>query len=682
MKIEQSAGEYHISRDFSLELEETNPFLSDKGSQSLPVKLPYTQHNLQLLNRPERLACGSKAPADYQARITHGVFQKTGRQVVFSVSPSEGISTTFYLREGEFYSKIKDVKLCDIDFGGIRDPYSGTHAEKATAWLNYFYEIMKGDATDDFVLFPVCTKAEDGTYELLNEPDLKGMGDPYPLTGYRVRTVGDVKCPVGYGVTPFLKVSRVLHYLFTHFGYRLQPSIFNTELRQLVLLNTVADTVCAGKLDYRQLMPDMTVSDFLSVFRDKFGCEFVVDSDKGEVSVLLLSDVLTRPPDMDITPYVVGAPLVMREEFKQLKLRGGTGIERADPAAATMEGLFDNYPFVSEVNESFFALGSKIEKNQVVLRRSEGQYYTAEMNGNDLVVRRMGSSFFPYDKGGSLAGDEREAGDEQVPMLSIPKLQGTPLENFVIPYVGERRHVNTGIQQKDGVKEDKSGAGKALLCFFYGKPANAKWLSGTSFCYDNTGTKWSDISLQYNGEYGLFQRFWAEYDAVLRHAFQPVQVELNLPISMFMRFNMVTPKLLYGVPVLPERLQYTVGGNGLRIRRAVFRTLQLQEPYDLAAEQNIPVYIPSEYYWERCTDYDLLFPYVGPTTGYGVASIDPSPVPRTYDPPTREQYEAGGRYYVETCRVRITVYENESGNERIVAEYNDSYSVWVEARAR
>ena len=104
---------------------------------------------------------------------------------------------------------------------------------------------------------------------------------------------------------------------------------------------------------------------------------------------------------------------------------------------------------------------------------------------------------------------------------------------------------------------------KIMFCFNGG--SHLKIPFGTPYCYYKDGTAWGDISLQYAGAEGLFVRFWKQYDALLRHAFRKVTAKLQMPLSDFLKFNIFTPKLLNGVPVLPVNMKYTISRKGIEI---------------------------------------------------------------------------------------------------------------------
>jgi hypothetical protein len=451
--------------DFEIELEEVNPFFSEVGSQSLPITLPYTPRNIELLGHPERIAHTFKLDTEHEAVLRHGVLQKVGRLVIFSASKESGIETTFYLNDGELYTKIKDVHLSYINFDNPKynpgynpDPFTGTAAQKASQWMA---RLSAGVDTTYFV-FPVCTKAEEKTddnknqyyeYELLNEPNFAVYPPgllPFPLLGYEERIVNGVRCPVGYGVTPFLKLNFVLRILFAYFGYDLKQSILDTDptLSKTVILNNNADTICGGKLDYKQLLPDCSVTTFLDAIRNKFCCEFIPDGRTKTVSIYFFQTG-NFTPDMDITPFAVDSPLITHESFKQLRLSAGTGLTFAQPAAETMEQLINEYTYSSALTESEFAQIAYLTFNEVVFRKATGQFYKQTSAGSTLNIQPVGSCFFNYDKKvDGLEYDERTADDEQPPVIIIQR------GNFklLMPVTGERTHLNTGIKKQRNQK--------------------------------------------------------------------------------------------------------------------------------------------------------------------------------------------------------------------------------------
>jgi hypothetical protein len=688
--------------DFEIELEEVNPFFSEVGSQSLPITLPYTPHNLEVLGHPERIAHTFKLDTEHEAVLRHGVLQKVGRLVIFSASKESGIETNFYLNDGEFYTIIKDVHMNQLNFAGNPfDPYAGTAAEKAKQWIQHFEKVQRGITTADYAIFPVCTNIDTTekdeqwrAHELLNEPNPNTRAIPRPLLGYEERTVNDVQFPIGYGITPFLKFNYVLQSLFAHFKYTLLPSLFNTDpdLSKMVLLNNTADAVCSGKLDYRQLVPSCSVTSFINTIRNKFCCDFIPDSRTKTISVKFLQTLSNTLPDMDISPFIVDEPIITHDDFKQLRLIGGTGLEFAQPATETFEDLIHENIYVSSAKEGEFVGYNKFI-NEVILRLSTGQFYKQIASNNSISLVRIGSSYFNYDKKTeNLKYDEREAEDEQPPMLdfhiSFYDNEHTEYERLWCPFIGERRHLNTGIKKDGTIAEEKVDENKIIFSFNIGIQTYNNLAMGTQFCYNALGNKWGNLSLQYAGMDGLFVRFWKYYDALLRHAFRKVTCKLNIPVNEFLKFNIHTPKLLNGVIVLPANIRYKIGKKGIIIDEAEFYTLRLLQPYNLDVEQEIPGFNTSEYYWVRFNNVnsimDAKYSYIG--GGFYFHEITSSPPdPRTYPPPTAAEMTAGGKYHIRQYTMDIYWQDSPFGNNPLpdpIKKATENYTAWLEPRKK
>jgi hypothetical protein len=684
-----------LATDFAIEMEEHNPFFSEIGDQSLPVQLPFTPYNLALLDHPERIARTAKLDNEHEAVIRHGVFQKNGKIVIFSADRENGIEATFYMNDGEFYTKIKDVHLNYINFAGDPDynpdPFAGTAAEKAALWMKRFEAVQREDIKAPYAVFPVCTRAEEQTddngnksykYEYLNEPDLSTLDNNlHPLTGYQERIFNDVRCPVGYGVTPFLKFNYLLKMLFLHFGYALQPSRFDTDadLKKLVLLNSNADTVCAGKLDYRQLVPDCSVTTFLDTVRNKFCCEFIPDSRTKTVTVHFFEHGHLEP-DMDLSPFVVDKPLAAHEPFRQLRLSAGTGLTFANPAAETMEQLIKDYDYSSALNEQEFANIDHPAFNEIFLRKATGQFYRQTSSGQDVNLRPIGSSLFDYDKKNEgLEYDERTAGDQQVPLI----LESRNDTKLLLPLVSDRKHLNTGIKTKtdDEAAEESDGKTDIMLCFYAFYAGNIYLRAGSPRCYNARGEKMGTLSLEYAGSDGLFVRFWKQYDALLRHAFRKITCRLQMPLADFLKFNIFTPKLLNGTPVLPVSIKYRIARAGVEIAEVEFRTLRLQLPCNLEVEQLVPPFNAAQYYWEAKNSIPQLLlehPY-----WYNLHLLTSPPPPSAYDAPTEQQFLDGetlqlGDFLMSICEDQY----NSHYNEMESIEYTVPYTAWLEPRVK
>ena len=105
MDIIHESGKAYDLGDIQLTLSRMNPFFNDYGEQSLPVTLPPTDRNRELLIYPDNMAGISKASQRINAMIQHGVFSIPCRQAILSANRKSGIETSFYLNTGAFYER-------------------------------------------------------------------------------------------------------------------------------------------------------------------------------------------------------------------------------------------------------------------------------------------------------------------------------------------------------------------------------------------------------------------------------------------------------------------------------------------------------------------------------------------------------------------------------------------------
>jgi hypothetical protein len=226
------------------------------------------------------------------------------------------------------------------------------------------------------------------------------------------------------------------------------------------------------------------------------------------------------------------------------------------------------------------------------------------------------------------------------------------------PFIGEVRHLNTGIKKDGEAKEEKEDGNDVMFCFSVGKQDmnGVSTTFGSPFCYDAKGVPWGNLSLQYNGNEGIFVRFWKQYDTLLRHAFRKITCKFNIPLAQLLKFSILTPKLINGIKVIPVQVKYRIGNKDVVIiEEAEFKTLQLQQPYDIDKEQEVPQFNESAYYWLRQSNIANVMaahPEVNNTTVRWGEMESPPPV-YTYPLPTQTQVNTGSKYYEAQYTIKI-----------------------------
>ena len=89
---------------------------------------------------------------------------------------------------------------------------------------------------------------------------------------------------------------------------------------------------------------------------------------------------------------------------------------------------------------------------------------------------------------------------------------------------------------------------------------------------------------------GLFARYWAGFDEILRHGGRTIELTARIPIPVLGAFDMTRPVTLRGVRCLPDTLGYSVPAGRKAETELKLRALTTQGAYDIAAEQGIPAF--------------------------------------------------------------------------------------------
>lgn len=658
MRIYTDNGEYDLPAGFALEIEKKNPFFNKVGEKSLPVTLPFTSNNKRIIgfNAVNRT---SKPIYKLDAIIEDGVNTIRAKQIIHGVS-KQGISTTFYLGLGRFWEKINNLKVREL----LRN--------KIFRSSNIFKDIIRSmdwSSSYDFVAFPVAVKlSSSSNYFVLNS--LEEIEGELHLVGEKERTIteGDIstKCPRGYGITVFLKVEKALTVVVGELGYTLSAELLSVEpfANQLVFLNNVADSVTVSEIRYLQLLPDITVQEFLDIFRKRFNCEFYVDEQKKEVKLIHFDNSFSPEKINDLSNYIDGEPtLNYKEEFSRIILKIKRTADESKTETETIEEFLKKYESITKVNEGKWNITNEIAHLPCVVRTAEARMYAIRQYPNSFAYERIpvGSLNFDYDSGGDLKGEEITLADEAV---------GIVFSGELMPYAGEAIHLNTAIKDKENLSKTSF---PIQLCFAkkYTKWDNIRSYGSVSE-YDRDGYKDLDYSLFLWGETGFFYHFYRKRDAMLRHSNYMFMTKLLLPEFLKNTLKEWDKVAINNQMFVPDKLVYTLGIN--KPQENQFRTIRLYEPYDLEIEQK-PIVLADltviyTYYWIRNTNMDSLIPPSSGYTDYSITYTVEIEYPK--DNPTEEQFMAGGNYLLQTIPGKLITYY--MGNKE--REEDIDFDVW------
>lgn len=557
--------ELDLPQDFDIELSRTNPFLTEEGSQSIPLTIPCTANNMRLLGWSYRPNSTTRPFQRVPALLVDRTLMIQGEIVSTEAHPIDGVSASFYFREGKLYEKIKDKKLGDIPWPRYEGPNESVE-ENAKYWMNVFLDSMNNQTADqDYYIFSVITdevhfyaypfsdhygEAKDDFKLILNKfvcYDKEVYFYAETIQEYFDDTVYTL--PIGYGVTPFLRLRYILIRLFDYIGYTFDTTYFDRDisLSRLCLLNNTADTITAGFLDYNQLIPtETTIEDFLDLIQKNLGIRFVEDAET--IRMIYWRELMPSQPDLDLSVYIRDFPTFSKEEPKSIHIKYEPTYDVSDIlyTKETLERIADKD--IEEIDLS--------TKNKLCFNYSAFLYTFWVVNEDeDYLVDWL---------------------------LSAPRINGIKNENTEL------------INEENESTEEKNSNLDIMLCFsipekqkiFYptlegtdpgahvpGEQQRTQeywYWGGTIHSYDYLKETWGSFSLVANSitadinpttqdNDNIFNSFYQELEQFYRHANQKLTYQALLPAHIISSMDITKPKIINGQKVLIERIDYVLG---------------------------------------------------------------------------------------------------------------------------
>lgn len=340
---------YQLNPDTQLEVERPNLFFNEWGEQTLPIDLPDTDMNRQLTGYPDILSNRNKVSSRIDCSIQDGEYFMPCRQAILGAKRNEKISTSFYMNEGSFLSRISEVALTDI-FGDEVIPGVTTIQQG----IDFCWSLID-NSHPQYALFPIYVDL-DGERRFVNRityMDANGKVTETDRRGHNGGTLGfynsferketvdnrTITLAPGYYISPFIRASYLLKRIFSYFGYTLKDNFFTTTepFKSMVFINNTIDSLVNGTIMLVHLVPDCMCNTILELFRKKYCCEFVSDEVERTVTIELFSENIKDRSEVDLTPYLVSHPEISYESYRQLKLSSEKVIKEGTSYDATYE---------------------------------------------------------------------------------------------------------------------------------------------------------------------------------------------------------------------------------------------------------------------------------------------------------------------------------------------------------
>lgn len=677
---------FDIPSDFTLEVNNTSSVFNDIGSKSVTTTIPRTPNNSRLLGYAFRPDIDAKPEYKIPVIIYDSTFMRRGMLYMSSAyNTSKGYGVTLAFAEGIMYEEMKSVKLPDLS--GL--PVIEKAYPEMKAYMDNLF--VEENPNSELTLFSVSLKDE--TYSdssssdkvnitVLNDVDPETSNTlywPSKINVVQNNALVPVDVPAGYGVSPFVKVWYILERIFSHFGYDIGNNPFRNDyqLRRLCVLNNVTDSLVMNTIDYSQLLPDITVIDFLKSLKCRFGLVFFVDGDSDTVNMYLLDEIFENNTGRHLDTSSL--PDIDYTEPKQLKLSCARSLDRSSVEKETYDEFLKKYRYTM----GFFRYGAVGTERGLLYSEEQGLYALTSLTGNYKIVS---SVHFDWDQKADMEYEELSSVDEGLTMDASDRI-----------YYGISGQLMNSRLLVDSVEVETESSNKLAFAWDMGEgysltvdSSKEYWgyKYGSIFPYAPYGTlihrfryfedKQGNVfkyALTFIGEDGCFNRFHSRYDAFLRHSNYTVKADVTMPLYDLANLDY---KYKYGInnqPLLIDKVNHVLGER--KTVSMELRTTRLYRPYDLEADHALPETHPILYKWQFMRDYmpgadaariqkaaELIAEGQSQYPDYefkslNMISIHPDPLPQIEDmwflPPTYQQYInqeliGNGKYkVVQTC---------------------------------
>lgn len=545
MKLTTNNGELDLPVDFSFEVELNNPFFSDEGDATILATIPATPNNLKVLDNIHRVDRANRFMKLVPATLMAGTIQKHGQLIIDTLSMKDGIDVSLAIENSDIYSQCKDKSLKEIFSHKVRDDWN----RNISALANYLWQIKVNRKYDDFTLFQVAVapyeENDSKIYQYNNE------GTNYLVWQARTVKEGDLTMSVtdGYGVSPFLYLYKMIDLMFEQMGYYVVYNCLDRDpYKDIVLLNNCSDTIVKGVINYSDLVPSCTLSEFLDFLHNKFGILCRVDSTSKKVRVVMFQDILSiLAPDMDITNKVVDELDVILDDTSRVVLSSETSIDGSAPAAETFDKLIEKYGYYIEITEGqYTSLLNNIPigiSDCLVMRKETGQFYELrrKIGSNEIIPTFVGTNYFKYDRNNS-SNQESFSSPDVAPAIIYDRLP--------YMYIGDRQHRNTSYQNtEDSSEQSIMIAWKTIVV------AGSLPLSfGTTQKYFD-GRKIKDFSLT---SYDMYEYFWSNYNNLLLNGKVSLKGKVLYDYLDMMTLDITRVKIYKGQPIIPLNVNFSI----------------------------------------------------------------------------------------------------------------------------
>jgi hypothetical protein len=428
-------GMRSIPYNTPIKLKFFNPLFNDISSYSLPMSF---NSKIPAINRA--FGFPNKADAEMKQEI-EGRIKTRFTDLIGSwrvTKAGDEIEAYFTPGAGDFYCKIKDKLLTDIDFGGVRwaNDLEGEIWPNMRPFLNSKMDVS----------YPESEYAAYTAY-MPNAVNIDISDSAKIVNAVILPETGPMQFYEDDGNTAvYLFAGTVIDFLFENYGYKIEENIFreDPDLKQLTIFNTFnlrppAPSEYYGKarIDFKLLVPHIACSDFLKAIRDRFNIGFFINEQQKSVRIVSFDNIITDGVRFSVCNTRLKSPSVENNRMTGLTFPKNEPDEWASHSYKSIDELKN--PIIVVKYRDILPLTRNL--GDIIFVQNEQSYYRIVLNEDDPPVNsalRISTDIFAY-----TAGD----GVQEVTQLSgIPGMYTLTLnQEYVFYYIEDRHTADTDV---------------------------------------------------------------------------------------------------------------------------------------------------------------------------------------------------------------------------------------------
>ena len=495
--ISDDGYNYPLGIDTVITLELNSPMFTEQGSYSLAFDLPATAKTLNHLGFPDRI--DNKANGTIKDSV-YVKFESWTIKATLVVNSTYGrrLRANLMLGEGDFYNRLKDLLLSDLELGGQLN-MGGISA--SVQYMNDSAD--QGYPEKNFVVFPVRNldfwkDTSDETNWINN----------YEYQNKVVEIAGVWKFDSATVFTPFTYLNLILHDAFKKGGVLVEKNFFydDQERRKLVIYNAneLHYNNNNGRVVLAEHVPEVSVLSVKKAIDDLFNtCLFIVN---GKGKYLSRQDVILGKEEIDLSSLASSEFELIREDAEGFKLEYNT----PGNDSFWSDNIDQIKDFTDRIDAPVATAADLLQYtvlNKFRYVEDEDAYYRYAYNDDDGVI---GWRKFSYNYFNKYSGDEKYSISADVSPLIVTKPDGGLKPDWWIPHCltpGNRLYYHFYRPKREF----------SFRLLFYrgwqndgtGKPYPLG--SGDVYNYDLIKIPDANQSLKWEGDYGLYKLHWEKY---------------------------------------------------------------------------------------------------------------------------------------------------------------------------